>query len=349
MSACAREKARNERLGQPSGMTSLDEIAAAWVLRRREGLSAREEQEFTAWLSADSTHRTAFEQNLRAWEIAGSAAAHPRLLEMRSRALMTRPRRQWRLPLAASLAGLALVGGMGAVLLLPSGTPPSHEAAQASPAIYQTAVGERSTITLADGSVVTLNTNSRLKVRFTRGERDLVLIAGQALFQVAHDAARPFVVSALDREVVATGTEFEVRIDRRALRVALLQGHVVVRQAANGAGRSPASQPTALAPGEQLVAINGAPVSVARADVAALTSWREGRVRFADTPLSEAVAEMNRYSDTPIIIEDRAAGEIRISGAFRTGRSSDFAAAVASLFPVRASEAGGEIRLRSAA
>lgn len=328
--------------------TPVAEVAAAWVLRRKQGLSNRQEREFSDWLSADSAHRAAFEESLRAWEVAGSAASHPRLLKMRSEALMMRPRRLSRLPLAASLAAIAVISVAGGALLQPWSNPvPDPAASKPGFNIYQTAVGERSTVTLEDGSIVTLNTNSRLRVTFSRGERDLVLLAGQALFQVAHDPARPFIVSALDRQVVATGTEFEVRVDRQVVRVALLQGHVVVRPA--GASRtSGGAAPADLVPGDQLTAREGSGVEVARADVEALTSWKEGRVRFTDMLLADAVAEMNRYSHTPIVIEDKAAGEIRISGTFRTGQSQDFAAAVASLFPVEVSQANGQIRLRSA-
>jgi transmembrane sensor len=131
------------------------------------------------------------------------------------------------------------------------------------------------------------------------------------------------------------------------VRVALLQGHVVVKPAPVLPRSGPLPSSARLEPGEQLVAEAGRPVRVARADVEELTSWREGRIRFDDTPLSEAVAEMNRYSNIRIVIEDEEAGRIRVSGAFRTGRSQDFAAAVASLFPIQAQEADGEIRLRS--
>ena len=324
------------------------DTAATWVLRRREGLSVREEQEFSDWLQADTAHRAAFEESLRGWEVAGSAAAHPQLLNMRSEALMVRPRRLFRLPLAASLAALALVGATSAALLHPWPNGSGEVSYRSASGIYQTAVGERSTVTLEDGSLVTLNTSSRLKVSYSRGERNLVLLAGQALFQVAHDPARPFIVSALDRQVVATGTEFEVRVERQSLRVALLEGHVLVRPARPLGGSQGVSAQARLAPGEQLVAEAGRHAQVARADVERLTSWREGRVRFEDTPLAEAVAEMNRYSNTRIVIEDSEAGQIRISGAFRTGRSQDFVAAVASLFPVRATHSDGEIRLRSA-
>jgi transmembrane sensor len=326
---------------------SLADTAARWTVRRREGLSVGEEEELRAWLETDSAHRAAFEESLRGWEAAGLAAGDPRLRAMRRDALKARPRRLSGLPLAASLAALALAGGTTALLFRPGPSAVQSEAGRrGASSIYETAVGERSTVRLEDGSVVTLNTNSRLKVSYSRAERDIALLAGQALFQVAHDSKRPFIVSALDRQVVATGTIFDVRIDREAVRVALVQGRVVVRALPTLAARA---QVTAkLEPGEELVATAGSPAEISAADVDRLTSWREGRVRFADTPLTEAVAEMNRYSTTPIVIEDGKAGAIRISGAFETGRSKDFAAAVASLFPVKAREADGEIRLRSA-
>jgi transmembrane sensor len=171
------------------------------------------------------------------------------------------------------------------------------------------------------------------------------LAAGQALFKVAHDAARPFVVAAANHEVVAVGTEFEVRLDGEKVRVALLQGRVRVepiKAAASGRDGSVAF----MAPGQQLVA-SAAGLELKPANVRELVSWESGRVRFDNVRLADAVAEMNRYSRTRILVDDPAAADVRITGAFRTGQSYSFAQTVSEAFPVEAEQHGETIRLRS--
>lgn len=328
--------------------------AARWLIRRKEGIVQREEEEFALWLEADPAHRSAYEEQSRAWEMAGEAVTHPELIAMRSEALMIRPPRARRLPaIAAGLATLlALAGGVGFVLLdnQPTRAPIQIAAAPASALrILATGIGERTTVTLEDGSVVTLNTNSRLRIAYSAARRDVVLLDGQVLFQVAKNKDRPFVVTAGDRQVTAVGTEFEVKLEKRGVRVALIEGIVDVRRIRLPGSSSPAGSieaVTRLEAGEELLAVATGPMTVKAADVAERTSWREGRIRFDDTPLGEAVAEMNRYSKTPIIITDPQLAGIRISGAFKTGQTGTFVSAVTDLFPVEADETEDSIRLR---
>src|SRR5690606_15701139 len=94
---------------------------------------------------------------------------------------------------------------------------------------YSTGIGQRSTVTLQDGSIVELNAQTRIKVAFGAERRSVQLLDGQAIFRVAKDASRPFVVHAGDREIIALGTAFDVRLDPSAMRVTLLEGKVAVR------------------------------------------------------------------------------------------------------------------------
>jgi transmembrane sensor len=207
--------------------------------------------------------------------------------------------------------------------------------------VLRTGVGERATATLADGSTVILNTSSVLEVNFSSARRDIRLVAGQVLFKVAHDTARPFIDAAADRQVIAVGTEFEVKLCGENVRVALLHGKIRVEPIAATAGLKTA----VMAPGQELVATHAALV-VKPADVEELVSWRDGRVRFDNTPLADAVAEMNRYSKTRIVIEDPAVSKIRITGAFRTGQSRSFTETVSEAFPVKAEQSGDVIRIQ---
>lgn len=340
--------------------SSPEHAAATWFARRRGGLRADEEIEFARWLQANAAHRAAYDDITQAWAIAGSAASCPQIVQMRSEALMIRRPRERRTGLWAGLAAavLLMVTGAGNWWLLHSPGPSIGPSASVTPRLFQTAVGERSTVTLDDGSVVTLNTNSKLRVAFTPHHRDVMLLAGQVLFHVAKDKNRPFIVTAGDQQVIAVGTEFEVRLEPKGLRVALLEGRVRIQRIvqARSAGGPAATdiwqvEPGTIAilkPGEQFSAVAGGSLSVQAADVADLVSWREGRVRFDNTPLPEAIAEMNRYSRTPIVIADPQIADLRVSGAFRTGQSSSFVNSITDLFPVRADVTKSTIVLREA-
>jgi transmembrane sensor len=328
---------------------STADVAARWFALWRRGLDPIEEQRFTDWLQADAAHRLAYENVTRSWEIAALAAADPNVAAMRTEALMARPRAERdhsRLWGALATAALVLLVFTGVLVADPGLIGNAGDVvAGREHIVLRTGVGQRASASLADGSTVILNTSSTLEINYSRFRRDVRLVAGQVLFKVAHDAARPFVVAAASREVVAIGTEFEVRLDGEKVRVALLQGRVRVRPI--GSHRSPGDESVAiLTPGEQLLASSAGTI-VKRADVRELVSWQSGRVRFDNMRLADAVAEMNRYSRTQILIDDPAAGDIRITGAFRTGQSRAFAETVSEAFPVEAEQNGETIRLRS--
>lgn len=347
---------RSADTAAPDTKSPADE-AARWFSRRRQTLSAGEEAAFRQWLEADPAHRRAYDEITRAWELAGETATDPRICAMRSAALMIRPERQRRFP--AKAAAVAGVVALGAALGVSDVTDRlmswPQVASTRSPQDYQTAVGERTTITLDDGSVVTLNTNSRMRVQYSKARRSVVLLAGQAFFQVEKDPERPFAVLAGNREIIALGTQFDVRFENQAVRVALLEGKVAVRprntptQEEGDKPEAPAasSVPAAtLEPGEQLVTRTDGQTTIAQTDVQNLVSWREGRIRFDNTPLAAAVAEMNRYSRIPIVIEDPRIASIRVSGAFKTGQPASFVAAVTDLLPIVAQTSDERIALR---
>jgi transmembrane sensor len=324
--------------------------AARWFALRRRRLDSIEEQQFADWLEADPANRRAYADVNRSWEVAAVAAEDPVIAAMRSEALTARASEQRdysRLWGALATAALVLIAFTGVSLTHPDFMRSADEITSSHDhLVLRTGVGERATASLEDGSTVVLNTNSVLEINYSRLRRDVRLVAGQVLFKVAHDTARPFVVAAANRAVVAVGTEFEVRLEGEKVRVALLQGRVRVESIAAHRG-SAAGEPVAvMAPGEQLVA-SSAGVVVNRTNVQELVSWQSGRVRFDNARLADAVAEMNRYSPTKIWIDDPAAADVRITGAFRTGQSYLFAQTVSEAFPLKVEQNGDTIRLRS--
>jgi len=214
---------------------------------------------------------------------------------------------------AASLAVVLL--GLGVVL--------SWEAGR-----YSTAFGEQRTVTLADGSVIELNTDSALQVRYTEHLRAIHLIKGEAFFKVAHDAARPFIVSAGEAKVKAVGTEFNVRMGNVSTLVSVIEGTVEVGEdtpdarAASGAGIESAVRVTT---GEEAsITPASARKSTIRLMVAKLAasspqrsaSWTQGRVEFENTPMVDVLSEFQRYRDIRILIDDERVRQLKLSGSF---------------------------------
>lgn len=193
------------------------------------------------------------------------------------------------------------------------------------PRNYSTDIGEQRLIRLADGSTIELDTRSKVSVLYSGTRRDIRLTQGQALFDVAHDAARPFVVSVNDASVTALGTRFDVRRQGEELQVTLLRGAVEVRQHSRAPGGV-----WRLAPGQAISTRPqaGPPKSV---DVAAATSWTEGRLIFHAQPLSSAVAEVNRYNHEQIVLDVGTLANQPISGAFYARDGETFVASIAEL------------------
>jgi transmembrane sensor len=214
------------------------------------------------------------------------------------------------------------------------------------PDSYSTNVGEQRVVRLADGTRVTLDTNSAMTASLTKEKRNVRLTRGQALFEVSKDPARPFVVSTDKGDVRALGTRFDIELRQADMKVTLLEGSVEVRNAAHLS----ASWSWTLAPGEQVTVSKAAlPTPPPRpVDVHAATSWTTGRLTFKETPLAEAMNEVNRYSRDQIELADNRLAGQPINGSFVAGDTEAFAGAVATLLDLdMAKNSGGRIVLQS--
>lgn len=317
------------------------EYAAEAFLQRRSGRwSEDQEGRLRSWLKASDENRECFAEVERSWDMAGEAAASEGVRSLRAEALAARPqrdggavRRRW-----ALAAGLALVIGAGLAgsLVVNEARGPGDAA---RPRTYRTALGERATITLADGSKVALNTSSAVVVDYRRDRRGLTLVSGEAWFDVAKDRSRPFVVSAGDHTVTAVGTSFDVRMEPSGLRVAVVEGRVAV----GALGRGHLSDVSA---GERMDVIGEAAFVRASGPVAG--DWREGRLEFDSATLGQAVAEMNRYRRKPIVIADPSVERLKVSGVFYSGENSGFLNALPLTHPVRVRTTEREVRIEAA-
>jgi transmembrane sensor len=176
---------------------------------------------------------------------------------------------------------------------------------------YATSVGEQRFLSLPDGSTVALNSRSKIRIRFAERERDVELVEGQALFHVAKDAARPFVVKVGNRQVRAVGTEFDVYRRRGDTVVTVVEGRVAVP------GVDPAGRGVILvSAGEQLTVTGNAAQKSDHANVAGATAWTQRQLVFESASLAEVAEEFNRYNGHPLVIEDPSLDTFHISGVF---------------------------------
>ena len=304
------------------------EAAANFVVRRAEGWTAGEAALFEAWLEADASHQTAFEAADRGWAVFENTDGHEILAAIRERALAARPARRtpWR---AMALAASILVA-VGLAIVVPRLTlaPSAPVETPAATFQYTTARGEIREVRLPDGSIVTLDADSALTGRFTDKRRSLTLQHGRALFAVAHNHARPFVVAAGRRDVVAVGTRFDVDMAAGTLTVTVLEGQVTV------APRGDASKAVALGAGQRIVDRDGRPLLQAT-PVDETNAWRDGVIAFDDQTVAEAITVMNRYGGQRVLSRDPEIDALRVSGQFRAGEGDSFASTLADLHDLR--------------
>lgn len=337
--------------------------AGAWDARlRAPDCTDTDRAAFATWRQQNPAHRAAFEDLQAIVAALRNEGSRADVRALRDAALRTSHRSRGRklFAAAASLAILAI--GTTIWTMLPDGAHRAslRERAAITGRTYETGIGETSTITLQDGSSVELNARSRINVAFTESRRDVELAAGQAFFHVARDPQRPFRVRAGDRDIVAIGTAFDVRLDEKSVSVTLIEGQVIVSESASlaSSGSLPKAGASTLSPGQQLIARLPSPtaaeespgasrtgpgpaaVLVRDTDVAKVTSWREGRVFLEDLTLAEAIAEMNRHSPVQIVVNDPELANLRVNGMFRAGEQQAFVAALEQYFPISAERHG---------
>jgi transmembrane sensor len=254
---------------------------------------------FTAWLEARPEHRAAYDAVEAVWlgfDPLPSAEVVP--LHLQPRAKPDRPR--FIKAAAAALAVVALGAAVsGYVLTRP-----------APVETYRTAADEVRTLTLSDGSKVTLDRSSTIKVAFSRKGRAIELIGGEANFVVKHDAARPFTVLASAQRIEDIGTEFDVLSQPGRLRITVSEGFVAV-----GAAKSEQSD-YHLSAGDQLERRGAEPAVLRRVEPEAASAWRNGVLIYRDTPLRDVAADLGRYLTTPVQLGP-GVDEVSFSGVLR--------------------------------
>lgn len=317
----------------PDDQTPLGE-ACAWVARLQgDGLTEADGLGLDAWLDASPDNRAAYAVALATWhEFEGGAPQILRALDEAERTRgLRRPGRGWVAAAGAMAAAVTL-----AVLVLPQMLQP------ASAQSYATARGQRLDVKLADGSTIDMNAQSRLAVTLTRHQRRVVMGEGEAIFDVAADARRPFVIEAAGRVVRVVGTQFDVRNRPDGLAVIVARGAVQVR----GGADMPAAGGYELHPGQRLDFSAAGVTRVSAANPADSFGWRSGRLVYRDEPLANVVADLNRQFAQSIRIDDADLGRSRISGVLVLDNQSDVLQRLALMLPVKAVRSGRDILLQ---
>ena len=321
--------------------------AAVWIARLHgPSRSPEMERKFREWQARSAAHRKAFEATTDVWEMVPRIGVADAFAAVQANAKSSASRddarggrggygaasaRRRRL-LALAIPLIAVAGFAGYRLTMQGDA-------------YATGVGEQQLVVLADGSRMTLNTDTKVRVKLRDDRRSVEVEQGEALFEVAKDPHRPFVVRAGGTEVEAVGTVFAVRLadggDRLAdkLAVTLVEGVVNVRA-------DPSAWVSGLAPKAPVVMHAGERIRLDKASMSEgqtrqqldrphmdrLLAWKQNKAVFDDVRLADAVAEMNRYSRMPIVLSGAASlADLHLSGQFATGDSLAFAQAICAL------------------
>jgi len=311
--------------------------AAVWYSRLRSDAELESVwTDFTVWLEADHANRTAFDQVEALYadldEAVPSLESIERLAPISN--VLTMPGRARRLSLVRlGFGGLAALAASMAVFVGIRLTLVGDDAVR-----YATRTGEMRTVSLADGTTIEMNTASTLAVTFTGQQRHVTLDQGEALFRVAKDTARPFLVTVGGRDVRDVGTVFNILRDHGRIVVTVESGKVSI---------SSGDKSVLLEAGDQLAAEDGASEVVSHADPSQATSWRQGYLTYKEAPLSVVVADLNRYFSGRIFLSDKDAGVRRFSGILKVDDEDAVLNRLAQLLPLVVDrKSDGEVALR---
>ncbi len=309
--------------------------AYAWIVALRgEQVGEKDLEEFSGWLTEDKSHQLAWDEALELWETMGAVSHLPvdELLAENSVestvsteiladtqpaagfGLLEKLQTLWK-PMALAFS-LALVGFLAVFNLQSEGE------------IFAAGTGQYLAVTLADGSVVELNTNSEISVSLTENVREIELHKGEVFFTVARDKDRPFVVDVAGATVRAVGTAFNIyRVTDQSAIVSVSEGIVRVEEAGGSSVTSAQSKLLTVDEAVEIDAVRG--LSESNIRNSQTTAWRQGQLLFENTSVGDAVEMLNRYLHKKVIVADDVSRSIKISGTFSSRQKKETLAAVA--------------------
>jgi transmembrane sensor len=313
--------------------------AAAWLVKHDRGLSAVEQDEFFQWLAADPQHGAWFSRHRGGWHrLDGIAAWRPEHSAEPNPDVLARPRRvpAWVRPAVAALAACVVLG-----VGLAFWSDRDSASALTAPVALPVATDGYERRQLDDGSVLELNRGATVDVSYSATERRIALRGGEALFTVAKDPRRPFIVRAGGVEVRAVGTAFNVRLASGEVEVLVTEGRV---QVAPRSTQATATPPLVVEGQRAVVALTADAVPqiepASANHLARVRAWQPQLLDFSSTPLSEVIAELNRRNRIQLVLEDPASAAVPIVASIRSDNLDGFVSLVTAAAGLRAERRG---------
>jgi len=311
--------------------SNIDMEACAWIAQfDGKEPSAQDMEAFTEWLNRSPRHRDAINRWSSLW---GDLNV---LTEMAVPLNTVKPRDQDRFYFISAFATLLLAFGFWLFTngINQGSTPPAT--------LYATAVGQKKEVALNDGSKITLNTASQIRVAYSDDQRLIHLLEGEAYFNVTHDPGRPFLVRAADKTVRAVGTAFSVYLRSTDIEVVVTEGVIELAKVQDvvtedGLGTIEPLNILGTAKHGQRITIGQTVDTVepiTEEEISRDLAWREGMLSFRGEPLEQVVAEVNRYTSMTILISDQKISQLRIGGYFQVGETEAMFEALESSFGV---------------
>lgn len=311
-------------------MSKIDDEALDWVVRQSGDMfSDADRTAFEAWYDAHPRHQGAYLRAQAIWHSLDKATVQSNL----------RPDVQSARPKQSAVSRRAVIGGIAAAAATVAGLSVLTLTNRSKTEI-QTALGEMRKVPLSDRSVASLNSDSHLRVEMTSNLRRIVLVQGEALFEVAKDPKKPFVVEAGNVRVRAVGTAFSVRRKASGAEVLVTEGVVEVWNQGAAPRRLSAGHGAFVPDAKQEITVSAQPEEITRK-----LAWREGKIILQNQTLEAAVEEFNRYNRIKIFIEDPAIRNERLVGQYRLDQPEDFADTVRELMDVPVKVEPERIRL----
>ena len=305
---------------------SFDE-ASIWVARMDRGLTADDEQALKRWLSESDDNRSVLLGMTNLWDrmdtVSRLSDIFPHTTEQQ--------RKSVRLPLGLAASLVVAVVGLWVGTALYQATDSVQAVTAPATYVYETAIGEQAAVVLPDGTQVTLNTNSLIRVSYTEERRLVTLERGEIHVQVSHDPARRFSVIVNDRVVQAVGTEFNIKITSdQSIELLVTDGIVIVGILEDAASGDRPDTPVIVPPSAVSVSAGQAitlasseeelrTIEVESEEVEVRLSWTEGNLIFRGESLEEAMAEIGRYTSVEFRFLDEESKKVRVAGLFQTG------------------------------
>lgn len=317
--------------GGDSAADATGREASAWFARMRGPEAEMSRFDFERWRARDPRNREAYARIERRWQLgeglAGSPLAQEHFAAVNRRSAFARPGP--RAVFASAIVALLIGGGS---FFLWRGDAPRPVAVARAGTPLETRVGEIHRLRLADGTIVTLDTDSAIEPLFTGQTRVVRLSRGRARFDVAREAGRPFMVEAGARTIIDRGTVFDVVLGREGVKVVLLRGAVEIRYRGSRGAGVPVAR---LVPGQVFADAPAGGVALVSAAAGGSEQWVRGMLSFDGAPLEQVIAEANRYSAHKIRLGEPSLAGLRVTGTFHATPPDALAAILAATFNLR--------------